>query len=124
MFRYISVILLLIAFTGQAFQQSFLVLSYYTNTGAYSKNCVNKARPMLHCNGKCQLAKKIKQQEEKDQKNPERRPELKSEVSSSRTYFASLPLQDIEIHITHHSFYIAARLPGHIPGIFHPPSLG
>ncbi|MXV15282.1 hypothetical protein [Hufsiella ginkgonis] len=33
--------------------------------------CINKEKPQLHCNGKCYLAKKLKQAEEKD-KNEER----------------------------------------------------
>jgi hypothetical protein len=31
-----------------------------------AKYCVNKAKPMLNCNGKCYLAKQLKIQEEQD----------------------------------------------------------
>jgi hypothetical protein len=30
--------------------------------------CENRARPQMHCNGKCYLAKKLKQQQEKQDK--------------------------------------------------------
>jgi hypothetical protein len=33
------------------------------NLEAYKKACVNKAKPMMHCNGKCQMLKKLKKQE-------------------------------------------------------------
>lgn len=38
----------------------FLVITdYCLNTETYSKNCINKDRPQLNCNGKCQMNKKI-----------------------------------------------------------------
>ena len=63
------------------------MMNYYTNTAAYAKNCINKARPKLHCNGKCQMMKKMQQEEKKDQQNPERKAENKAEVLSSKSYF-------------------------------------
>jgi hypothetical protein len=50
--------------------RGIILLSYYTNKQAYERYCVNKAKPQLHCDGKCQLAKKIKAEEERDQKDP------------------------------------------------------
>ena len=80
MFKHLIVILLLSAFTVQTFQKVMIVVDYYTNTAVFAKDCVNKARPMLHCNGHCQLMKKLKQEENKDKQNPERRSENKDEV--------------------------------------------
>jgi len=34
----------------------------------------------MHCNGKCQMMKKLEQQEKKDQQNSERKAENKSEL--------------------------------------------
>ncbi|MBK9568634.1 MAG: hypothetical protein IPO53_01015 [Chitinophagaceae bacterium] len=56
-------LLLLLAFTTQTFSQGF--------------------------NGKCILAKKMKQQEKKEQQNPERKLQNKSEVSSSLSFFVT-----------------------------------
>jgi hypothetical protein len=80
MFKHLIVIVLLAAFTIQTFQKAVIVVNYYTNTADFAKDCVNKARPMLHCNGHCQLMKKLKQEENKDKQNPERRSENKDEV--------------------------------------------
>ena len=33
----------------------------------YAKNCINKARPKLHCNGKCQMMKKMRKRKKKKQ---------------------------------------------------------
>ena len=43
---------------------------------------------MLHCNGKCLLAKKLKQEEKKDQQNPGRKLDGKNEVISSCSVLA------------------------------------
>lgn len=56
------------------------MFDYFTNTGAYAKNCENKARPAMHCNGKCQMMKKLKQEDKKDAENSERKAENKNEV--------------------------------------------
>jgi len=50
----------------------------------------------MHCNGKCQMMKKIWQQEKKDQEDNERKENLKNEVLFSGSFFATLSAQDIE----------------------------
>jgi hypothetical protein len=69
-----------------------MVMDYYANTATYAKNCENKAKPQLHCNGHCQLMKKLKQEENKDKQNPERRADNKNEVVSSKSFFASVSI--------------------------------
>ena len=65
------------------------MVDYYTNAGKYAKNCENKAKPRMHCSGKCQMMKKLQQEEKKDQENPERKSENKNEsVLSSKSFFA------------------------------------
>ena len=80
MLKQIATFLLLTAFAVQTFNRAVIVFNYYTNTASFAKNCENKAKPMLHCNGRCQMLKKLKQEENKDKQNPERRSENKDEV--------------------------------------------
>jgi hypothetical protein len=40
------------------FSSQFIRLDYLLNRASFVKNCENKARPALHCNGKCQMMKK------------------------------------------------------------------
>lgn len=80
MFKQFSIILLLAAFTIQTFNKVVIVFNYYANTATYAKNCENKTRPKLHCNGRCQMMKRLKQEENKDKQNPERRIDNKDEV--------------------------------------------
>lgn len=73
---------------AQTFSREFYYVNYYIDNAAYAKNCINKLRPKMHCNGKCQLMKKIQEQEKKDQQNQERRLEYKIQVLSSSSSFA------------------------------------
>jgi hypothetical protein len=90
MFKQTAAFFLIVAFTIQMFSSGFVMFSYYTNTAAFAKDCVNKATPKMHCNGKCQVMKKLKEQEKKDQQVPERKQENKTEPLSSKSFFYSL----------------------------------
>jgi hypothetical protein len=76
---------------------------------------------MLHCNGKCVLAKKLRQEERKDQQNPERKLENKVE-----TFCCSDMTIDIPVFSTtrlYHSTYQEIRLTDLSFPVFHPPSI-
>ena len=51
------------------FPQVYQYAAYSLNTGYITSNfCVNIAKPKMHCNGKCYLAKKVKEAEKSRQK--------------------------------------------------------
>jgi hypothetical protein len=84
----IAAAILLLAFLGQTFNQGFYYVGYAINKAEYIRNCENKYRPMLHCNGKCQLMKKIQAQQKKEQEQaPEMKLAAKAEVISSKSSF-------------------------------------
>jgi len=120
MFRPLTASLFLMAFVIQMFSGQLIVLDYYANTTAFAKNCINKARPKMHCNGKCQMMKKLQQQENKDQQTPGHRSENKAQVLSSRSSFCSIQVPIvIEQKIF---FYIIAGDPvDRTLAVFHPP---
>ena len=98
---------------------------YYTNTSKYAKNCVNKAKPKMNCNGKCQMMKKLEQEEKKDQENPERKAENKNEtLLSSKSFYAT-------VDKTHKIVIVKQRFPqiessysyNCTDSIFHPPQI-
>ena len=70
----------------------FFVADYYINTAMFAENCINKDKPQMHCNGKCQLQKKINTENANDRQNPERKNSNLDEVLSSKTFFASLEI--------------------------------
>jgi len=75
--KYISTLLLLLAFGLQCFNNTYIVVDYYSNTKAYAKECINKNRPSMHCNGRCAMMKKLKSAEKKDAESPERKQDNK-----------------------------------------------
>ena len=89
MYKQIAAIFLIVAFTAQTFSAGFVMLNYYANTAAFAKNCENKAKPKMHCNGKCQMMKKLKQEQKQDQQNPERKSENKVDVLSSKSFYCN-----------------------------------
>ena len=72
MFKKLTIIILFAAFAVQTFDKALIVFNYYSNTVSFAKNCENKAKPMMHCNGRCQMMKKLKQEENKEKQNPGR----------------------------------------------------
>jgi hypothetical protein len=80
---------LIIAFAAQTFSGAFIQLGYAVNPEAFAKYCVNKAKPKLHCNGKCQMMKKIKEEEKKEQENLELKT-IKSQSISSKSFYPSI----------------------------------
>jgi hypothetical protein len=66
LFSYFFISLVLL----QSFSREVLLVDFALNQSAITaRYCVNKARPMLHCDGKCYFAKKARQQEERENKS-------------------------------------------------------
>lgn len=123
MFKRITAILLLLAFSAQTFSSPFIMLDYYLNTEAYAKNCINKAKPKLHCNGKCQAMKKLQEEERKEQQNNEHRSEYKVQnVLSSKSFFSLLviPFRRSEKLIPHSISILPINRD---ISVFHPPQV-
>jgi hypothetical protein len=100
MIKTLIAFIFLTAFAMQTFTKAFIVFDYVANTKNYAKNCVNKAKPKMHCNGKCQMMKKIQEEEKKEQQNQERKDEAKNQVLSTKSFFASLtPIQSTTLSI-------------------------
>ena len=89
-YKFIIAFLFAGIFFIETFCSLFFVADYYINTTAYAANCINKSKPQMHCNGKCQLQKKINTEENKDKQATERKNETLNEVLSSKSFFASV----------------------------------
>jgi len=113
--------LLLAAFAVQSFNNSFIVFSFYINQKKIAATlCENRYRPMLHCDGNCVLAKKIKQEEHNNNQNPERKFENKNEIISSKSFFAGLLYTACKKDIQFIHYSKDALSGSYIP-VFHPP---
>ncbi|MGC4100411.1 hypothetical protein [Ferruginibacter sp.] len=121
MFKQFTAIFLLTAFLAQTFTGSLIRLDYYANTAAYAKNCINKARPKLHCNGKCQAMKKMQEEEKKEQDNTERKYAGKTNVLSSKSFFYSTQNRPFSFIDQSPAIEIAYPLCDISYSFFHPP---
>ncbi len=119
----IAAFILILAFLGQTFNQGFSYVGYIINKAEYLRNCENKYKPMLHCEGKCQLMKKIEAQRKKEeQQAPELKLAAKSEVISSRSSFLINP-QNITTEISREYFTENTGTPvDRSSSFFHPPN--
>jgi len=80
-----------VIFFAQTFSSSLIIADYYRQQTAYIKNCENRDRPWMHCNGKCQMNKKLEQEQNNEKQNPERRVDNKdSSPLSSISFFPSI----------------------------------
>jgi hypothetical protein len=89
MLKQITAAVFLLAFFAGSFSKSLIVADYFVNTSSYAKDCINKARPKMHCNGKCQMMMKLKAEEKKESENTEKKINLQNEVISSKSFFTS-----------------------------------
>ncbi len=113
-------VLLIFATLSAGFTKLFIYAGYELNKDYIAKTlCVNKAKPTMHCNGKCYLTKKIKQAEHTEQKQ---------EKSSYKRFFveAFMPSTQRFICFTRQTdeFLPETIFPYSsikIYGIFHPP---
>jgi hypothetical protein len=106
----------------QTFGQELVVLDYQVHKARITELfCVNKARPQLHCNGKCHLAKKLRKAADAESKAPGVAKVKYEALPSLRPVFAApvslpaAPERFARFRALHYAF-----TPAH--SIFHPPS--
>lgn len=122
--RVIAILVLLVAFAVQTFYQAVVVLDYHVRTAAYQKACENKARPQLHCNGKCQMARKLREQEQKEQQAPQLKLEWQSETLASESFFTLVAPPVLTLPRRAYPVLNAGVPVALAHAIFHPPALG
>jgi hypothetical protein len=117
----LGAILLLLAFFLQAFTGAAILGNFYINRGSYAQLCINKAKPQLHCNGRCQLMKSLKQQEKQDSQNGVRYTG-KGLVLSSKSFFGTVQIFSATSSTTciHYSPFVPAA---RAHSFFHPPGM-
>ena len=77
----------------QTLGQEVLVVDYQLNKARITElYCVNKARPQLHCNGKCHLAKQLRKADDAEKKAPAGAPaKVKYEVLPTAAFSFVVP---------------------------------
>jgi hypothetical protein len=121
--KQLSAFVLLVALLAQTYSKAFVVFHYYINTTSFAKNCVNKAQPTMHCNGQCQLMKKLKQKERTESKAPESKGENKDETLSSKSFFSRINISSAATATVTYFTVNDKRVVKMPRSIFHPPGM-
>lgn len=109
-------VLMLFSVAVQSLNRVVIVGGYYAS--AYTKNCENRAKPQLKCGGRCQMMKKLRAEDKKDQQAPAST--RFEQVLSSKSFFASV-VPPASIIIEHHTYYSVSPIPVFILAYLHPP---
>ena len=110
------------AFLVQTFSKAFTIAGYYANTASFAKNCENKAKPVMHCNGKCQMMKKLTREDNTEKQNQGSRADSRDDVLSHASFFPSIHVALIVFENSY--FPVKPRLAVNSSSrIFHPPQL-
>jgi len=121
--KYTFVILLLTALMAQTFSRSIGMADYMVNLEAYKKACINKAKPKLQCNGKCQMLKKVKKQEgDSEASAPVLKLNQLEVVLSSKSFFPVLAILATNNASSYYT-YTDDFSSNYLGAIFHPPGV-
>ena len=106
----------------QTFSRELLVVDFTLNQATITARfCVNKARPQLHCDGKCYFAKKLKQQEERENKAPS---PLKERLEMLPAAFSGIQLpaaQPVVRVAVRYAPWVSGCYAAPLGAVFHPP---
>lgn len=122
-YKKITAVVFLAALMVQVFSSAWIMADYHVNQIKYARYCINKARPQLRCNGKCQVMKKLQEEENKAGQNPGRKCGNKNElVYAYRSFFSTVEkIGIIQKGQNDTPFYQDAVVKGCLISIFHPP---
>lgn len=115
-----TAILLLLSLFVLNFANAFVFAGFELNQQYIATNlCVNRNKPQLHCNGKCYLMNKLKQAQEKEQK--QERQSMKIQVQDALVVapliFKQYPFAEIHFHVP----FSTGMPQTTYNAIFHPP---
>lgn len=98
-----------------------ILLDYTVNKQSYEMKCCNKSNPKMKCHGRCQMMKKL-QEEEKKEQDQEKNSDTKTEPLSSRSFFATVHVPEATDEIISRlSLNTTGKAVRRVTEIFHPP---
>ncbi len=113
-------ILLLVSLLSANLSGLWVYMGFEANKGYIAKElCENRDKPEMHCNGKCYLMKKLKQAQDKEQKQERQSQKLQVQdaVVSTPLVFKRYAFAVVNLHIP-----VSTGMPQSIKNsIFHPP---
>lgn len=111
----------MLALLTQHFSRVVVLADYIANIESYKKDCVNKAKPMLHCNGKCQVKMKLEAQDrEQERRSSSQNLKETDYVLSSKSFFPEISYSfnhSLRTCFDYDNMFISS----YSASIFHPP---
>jgi hypothetical protein len=119
----VAAIILMFLFSVQTCSTWLWVLDYQLNKDYIAQNlCVNKAKPKLHCNGKCQLSKKLAEEHKNNTSGTASYKEIGNSIYCKQE-IEELPVACNRLLAKHQSFYVLKSYTSEHPSLFHPPAV-
>ncbi|WP_276346365.1 hypothetical protein [Daejeonella sp. JGW-45] len=119
MVRSLISLVLIVALLGANYSRYFIYAGFELNDKYIAAAlCENIDKPMLNCKGKCYLAKKIKEAEEKEES---REKQLRKSHFQDAMAVQEVTIDYPPIHIQLISYDLPFALPQRSGSIFHPP---
>ena len=98
-----------------------IVVNYELNKASITSNfCENKAKPTMHCNGKCHLKKQLQQQDKKEN-SPTNSLREKLEIQILTENKKQTFIYHPSIIIQQKAIYLFKNYSNSLDTIFHPP---
>lgn len=117
----LGVIIVMICLLMQTFSKGVVLLEYRLNKDFIAKNlCENRSRPKMKCNGRCQL---MKQWKAEDDRSASEKASKSNFTESCFTDHITLPdnFSSVAAGPEHHAFYKELTSTKHIRPLLHPP---
>ena len=108
----------------QPLSKMFIYFSFKINQDYIAKNlCENRTKPVLKCNGKCQLVKKLKEAEKEEQNQPSQIQKQKVELLYCHNFLHLKMCRNYstEMQLTLFSHYAFQYSSSYHTEIFRPP---
>lgn len=108
------------AITFNVFSKAIVFANYQLNKSEITrKYCENKAKPKLHCDGKCHLKKQLKEEDKKEKESTSNNTKDKFETEFFVQVNFNFSAQKASTSTTH--FYSANQSHSHTHAVFSPP---
>ncbi|WP_158798047.1 hypothetical protein [Pedobacter sp. L105] len=120
MFTRLTVLLLLLCSVSVSLSGLFVFAGFEMNRTYVAKElCVNRNKPQLHCNGNCYLMRKLRQAQEKEQKQDHQfqKIQLQQAIVSQPFIFRQYLIQIIQLRVPYNTGMPVAQ----VNTIFQPP---
>jgi len=124
--KFVATSILMILLFTQTFSKWLVVVEYHINKDFVAKNlCVNKAKLKMHCNGKCQMMKRLAEEEKQNSSKNSNTTKIKIQelVFSNEMSKPILPLLTY-VTLSYNQEPPLSKYASPSSSIFHPPALG